>query len=340
MPKMNLITNNLPVANQGLKLSKTILISKIEMHPKFQSLYHIDEDTLERITNNIKENGFDASQVIHIWICHENDVEHFYLIDGYTRLQAAKNAGLESLPYFEHHFKNFEEAHRYALHVQIDRRNLQGTDLLTNIRELMGSEYIEKFHGNKNSQIAQLLGVSAKTVERAKFVSENASAEDLEEIENGETTINKKYNELKEKNKIDESTIDDISESFVNDDEEPTDELVDDERETLSDKNENPVPLFIPSENDTSETNDVDDVPDFEKKLISARQESYNEGYEDGKNEAIGEFFYKGFVYALAEIVKGKSAKTVYESIPDFSSCIIKKFELPESDEKLLENLQ
>ena len=67
MPKMNLITNNLPVANQGLKLSKTILISKIEMHPKFQSLYHIDEDTLERITNNIKENGFNIRCKMEGW---------------------------------------------------------------------------------------------------------------------------------------------------------------------------------------------------------------------------------------------------------------------------------
>lgn len=42
--------DNIPFANGGLKLSKNILISKVETYPKFQELFPIDSSVLERIT--------------------------------------------------------------------------------------------------------------------------------------------------------------------------------------------------------------------------------------------------------------------------------------------------
>ena len=71
---------SLPVANGGLKLSKTILISEIEEHEKFKILFKIDDSLKERISVSMKDYGFDASQPVHIWM-HQG---HKYLIDGYT----------------------------------------------------------------------------------------------------------------------------------------------------------------------------------------------------------------------------------------------------------------
>ena len=82
-----------PFADGDLKLSKSILIDKIEPHEDFKSLFRIGDELLERITNSIRENSFDASQPLHIWAKAEDDgTVHNYLIDGYTRLEAARES--------------------------------------------------------------------------------------------------------------------------------------------------------------------------------------------------------------------------------------------------------
>lgn len=210
---LSIITNgskgDLPVQNQGLKLSKIIPVEKIEEHEKFRELYTIDEDLLSRIAEDMRANKFDASQPVHIWTASDDGrTEHFYLIDGYTRLRAARLVGLPTVPYFEHRFASFEEAHRYALHLQVDRRNLSGADLLRNIEELMGSEYIRTLHGNRNAAIGEMLGVSEKTVERANFVGKNATEEQLADIGAGKATVNSTYNDLKRQEFIDSRASD------------------------------------------------------------------------------------------------------------------------------------
>ena len=209
---LSIITNgskgDLPVQNQGLKLSKIIPVEKIEEHEKFRELYTIDEDLLSRIAEDMRANKFDASQPVHIWTASDGGTEHFYLIDGYTRLKAARLAGLPTVPYFEHRFASFEEAHRYALHLQVDRRNLSGAELLRNIEELMGSEYIRTLRGNRNAAVGEMLGVSEKTVERANFVGKNATESQLADIGAGKATVNSTYNDLKRQEFIDSHASD------------------------------------------------------------------------------------------------------------------------------------
>lgn len=209
--KLNIITagGNLPFANNGLKLSENILVEKIEEHEKFKNLFSIDKALLNRITVDIEKNNFDSSQPVHIWVTKGDDgKEHNYLIDGYTRVAASKMAGIKMIPYFKHTFETFEEAHRYALHLQTDRRNLNGIDLLKNIQELMGSDYIQSLEGNKNEAIGKELGVSEKTVERANKVNSRASDEQIERIENGEASPNQIYNEIINQETVDEEATD------------------------------------------------------------------------------------------------------------------------------------
>ena len=209
--KLSIITagGNLPFANNGLKLSENILIEKIEEHEKFKSLFSIDKTLLDRIASDMEKNSFDSSQPVHIWVTKGDDgKEHNYLIDGYTRVAASKMAGIKMIPYFKHTFETFEEAHRYALHLQTDRRNLNGIDLLKNIQELMGSDYIQSLVGNKNEAIGKELGVSEKTVERANKVNSMASDEQIERIENGEASPNQIYNEIINQETVDEEATD------------------------------------------------------------------------------------------------------------------------------------
>lgn len=189
-----------PFADGGLKLSKSIQTSEIEPHEKFKTLFKIDEDVLQRITGSMKKSGFDASQPVHIWK-HTDDagVTHNYLIDGYTRLSACEKAGITSVPYYEDKFDTEEQAFMHVLHLQVDRRNLAPEELLKFVEELMGSEYVRSTKGRTTEIIADTLGLSPRTVQKAINVIENGDDETKERIASGEITINKADKEIQKK---------------------------------------------------------------------------------------------------------------------------------------------
>jgi|GEM_PF-1284057 len=365
----------LPVANNGLKLSEIILIEKIEEDKRFKSLFTIDGNLLQRIADSMKLDNFDNSQPLHIWYMKDAEGnEHYILIDGYTRMQAAILAGLKSVPYFKHQFNNFEDAYRYALKLQVNRRNLEGIDLLKNIGELMGSDYIQGIKGNKNEAIGKELGVSEKTVERAHKVRTKASQDQIDRIELGKSSVNQVYNEILQQETVDEeasdeqrarledgkASIKDIYTEIKNNkkrsntqskttesvpsitDDTTTDEVTstefDDISESISSLEDTPCALNF-SHTDGKERPVVkpNDVPDFEEKIIKARQESYQEGYDDGYREGAGEFGEKLFCYALAEASKGRTPEEIYRDIADFSGSEIIKFRLPEDDEAIID---
>lgn len=191
-----------PFADGGLKLSKSIQTSEIEPHEKFSTLFKIDEDVLQRITGSMKKSGFDASQPVHIWK-HTDDagVTHNYLIDGYTRLSACEKAGITSVPYYEDKFDTEEQAFMHVLHLQVDRRNLAPEELLKFVEELMGSEYVRSTKGRTTEIIADTLGLSPRTVQKAINVIENGDDETKERIASGEITINKADKEIQKRKK-------------------------------------------------------------------------------------------------------------------------------------------
>ena len=334
--KLNIVTNGnkgrLPVANQGMKLSKIIAIEKIEEHEQFKELYSIDEDLLGRIAEDMKAKKFDASQPVHIWLFKDEDgTEHFYLIDGYTRVKAAKLAGLETVPYFEHTFESFEEAHRYALHLQVDRRNLNGMDLLHNIEALMGSEYIQNMKGNKNAAMGEMLGVSEKTIERAKFVENNATEEQMEAIESGEATINSTYDEIKAEKKKAKSERQ-LSDQDTTSGSEKEDDLSD----ALSDNEGTPAGLNF-SHTDGIERPDNKLSPEIDEERTLERKRAYETGHDEG----FAEGFEKAMIFVLSEIKKGRTPEEVYndERVADLSTAIISKFKLPEDAEDIVSKL-
>lgn len=351
--QLNILSNNgkiNSVASGGLKLSKKILIEKIEEHERFKNLYKIDEFVLERITNHMDSNGFDESQPVHIWVTtDENETTHYYLIDGYTRLTAAKKVGLIQVPYYEHtEFTNFDEAYKYVLHLQTDRRNLDGIDLLNNIKELMGTDYIQSMQ-NKNQAIADLIGVSKKTVERAKFVNENATEEQLEAIESGDKTINQVRKEIKQDEYIEENATEEQKENLENgavSKNEIIDEIkknknkanskedIDDISESLNDENNSIQGIHFTQRKE-------DDSPKFVTPKETTLDEwtiEKNKQIESAKKEAFSEGFYKALVFCCSEFSKGRTAEEVFKDnrVSDLSPSIIFNFELPEDAELII----
>ncbi len=325
-------TNNIPFANQNLKLSKTIGIDKIEEHPRFKNLFPIKADVLERITNSIKEKGFDSSHPVQIWVKTENDTEHLYLIDGYTRLTASKKAGLTAIPYYPHNeFETEEDAVKYALHEQVDRRNLEGTALLNAVKELMGTEYIQNMAGNKNAAIGEIIGKSEKTVERTNYVMANATEEQLAKIDAGTETPNSIYNELKGDELINTSATEEqkaeieagtknkkevVSEikkaKKAQQEAEKETDFDEDLSDALEDNSGNPAPVFVHERKEVSDRLS----PEVDSERTYERKQAYKLGLKKGSDLA-----YEIFEYICFELENGKTVQDIKddEHFSDFS---------------------
>lgn len=184
---------NVPIADERKKFSRMMLIEDIEEHPDFKALYKIDDNVLGRIIKSMKESGFDESQPVHIWLTEDG---HKYLIDGYTRFTASKKAGITSLPVYEHNFKSFDETYKYVLGLQVNRRNLDGDELLRNVAILSKCNFVKNSSGYKAEVIAKSLGVSKRTAERALSLEKNADEKLRKQIENNEITLNQAYEKL------------------------------------------------------------------------------------------------------------------------------------------------
>ncbi len=306
-------------ADTGLKLSKMILLTDIEFHSEFQKLFTIDENLLDRIQNSMVDKGFDNSQPIHIWKVTDNEITHNYLIDGYTRFAAAKKAGLKSVPYFEHKFESFEDAYKYVLSLQVNRRNLEGTELLKNISILMGTEFIQNAEGKKAEAIAEVLDVSPRTVTKALAVEKDEEAKS--KVESGEMTINQAYNDMQEKKK---------SKKQKNEEDE-------DISESLDDNSGNPAGLNF---NHSDGIERPVSKPSDEKEIDQWIKEK-NIQVEQARIEGYGEGFNKALYFVLGEILKGRTPQEIYndERLSDLSPSVICNFVLPEDDEDLVMNM-
>ena len=186
--------------------------------------------------------------------------------------------------------------------------------------------------GNKNAAIGEMLGVSEKTIERAKFVENNATEEQMEAIESGEATINSTYDELKGKKKKVEPVEEDDSDRSNNDFEEdfdPFEDNIDDLSESLNDNEGNPRGLFF-NHSDGIERPDYKLSPEEDDERTRERRSAYLQGFSEG--------FYKALVFACAEISKGKTPEEVYkdERVSDLSPSVIEKFELPDDAEDIV----
>lgn len=320
----------IPFADGGLKLSKSIKISEIEEHPDFKSLFKIDDELLKRITNSIDDDGFDNSQPVHIWKVTEVDgTVHYYLIDGYTRIKALKQLGYETVPYFEHNFKTFEEAYKYVLGLQVNRRNLESSELLRNVSRLLGTDFVQNAEGKKSEVIAEVLGVSDRTVEKAISVAENADEETLAKIESGELSVNKAYKQAKEKAKekaesklsLNDADLDPFLEDFS-------------DADALEDNEGIPQSITVRSR-DMSEHF----VPPKESETDSRLIQRYKDGFIDGFKKAANEISYIVYDKICSFIEEGKNLIEIQSDdiFSDFSySVFAPKIGIPTNNEQIL----
>jgi len=107
-------------------MSETMLVSEIKVRSPFKDLFVINKMVLGAIEGDMRQYGYDESAPITLW--KEGNV----VIDGHTRLQAAKNIGLKEVHVCVGDFDE-QTAVEYAIHNQRDRRNLTDAEILRRV---------------------------------------------------------------------------------------------------------------------------------------------------------------------------------------------------------------
>ena len=197
----NTITNSIKNKIENIQKAdqkKILKIKDISLIPEFEKLLTMDESVVNAMTESMKAEGFKPGHELHIW-AHDGK---FILIDGHTRHHCAIKAGLTSVPCIIHHFNTLEEAKKFAIREQTDRRNLSGEALL----QAVANFNFEKGKGNAGDEkgkaseiIGKQLGVSSKTVEKARVVLKEATEEQKEAIRKEELSVNQVYNQIRGK---------------------------------------------------------------------------------------------------------------------------------------------
>lgn len=176
--------------------------------PPFASLFPIRRELQARITQSMREKGFDESKPINVWR------DEMIVVDGHTRRQAAIEAKTEVIVCF-HDFKDDDDAMDYAIANQRDRRNLTDAELASLVlavdsRKKAGRPTSEKElassdanSGKSAAKTAALTGTSPKKVEKIRAIADHAEAtgdeEELDAVLKGEKSINMAANDVKAK---------------------------------------------------------------------------------------------------------------------------------------------
>ncbi len=178
----------------------------------FNALFPVDARALSAIADVMRKAGFDPAFPLVLWRGRN------IVVDGHTRLEAARLAGIDDVPVVEHEFSSEDVALTYAIHCQRDRRNLTDADILRLVSELdkrrrKGERSDLAPHGAKSGgksadATAAAIGISARRVERTRAVLDKATPEVKAAVESGGLSLNKAY----QKTRDPKTTSDDAAE--------------------------------------------------------------------------------------------------------------------------------
>jgi len=190
--------------------------NRIKTRPPFKNLFPVDEKIFNAVAEDMKVRGYDQSQPIIVWKekldASKNDA---LVIDGHTRLFAAKRIGLSPVYIARVSFPDEQEALQYAIHNQRDRRNMTDADILSCIeavdhrRQRGGDHTTEEGKAKSASQpiassaqeTAKIVGTSEDKVKKARTVLDHADEKTKEEVFEGKKSIHKAAKETQEKQK-------------------------------------------------------------------------------------------------------------------------------------------
>jgi ParB family chromosome partitioning protein len=167
-------------------------ISKLTFDKEFKELFEQEEDKVNRIAANMRENGnkFDKSQPIII-------NESFNVLDGHSRLMAAKIVGLKAVPVIMKKFSSKEDALEYELHLQLDRRNLTDSQIYAAYKKKASLKKADGSKAKTDLAISKELNVSPRQLAKLKEVEKKADQNTMEAFKSGAISLNGAYKKIK-----------------------------------------------------------------------------------------------------------------------------------------------
>lgn len=192
--KTNFISKNESPRALAIGTATTMNVGLIRTAEPFQSLFPIREAVLNRIIADMKQNGFDNAHPIIVQAGNKLTV-----VDGHTRLIAAKRLGIKTIPVVVRDFENEAKALEYAIDAQRNRRNLTDAELMRCItaldsRKKAGRPKIGSVNlGKSADRTASLLGISRAKVERFRAINDHGTETIKLAVLSGDLTANKAY---------------------------------------------------------------------------------------------------------------------------------------------------
>lgn len=319
-----LAASNAPVSSE----IKMMPIDEITLDPKgeFQEIFPIDEDDLWRISDSMRKKGFYRNQHILYGKILEEDSE--FVLDGHTRVAAARDAGIDSVPVYCVTFETRREAIMFCYEIQLNRRNLtdgQKLVALSKLDELKnpGRKSGEEVGTGKSAaDMAEQLGMSERKVEQGRAILNSGDEEIIDAVKNDKMSYDAAYKAVKKSAKPKAKAK---PPAYGDDMGTP---LPDEGEDFSSDLGGGFVPEIQLGKESRYEEDEA------------LRREAHGKGYDEGLLRG-SEIAYDIFCFALAEVYKGRSVKEVFndERVSDFTPFIIKNFVLPEDDEKIISSL-
>ena len=191
-------------------------IDDIELAEPFESLFPRRADVEKDLTDHMADHGYLKAFPLVVW--------DGILVDGYHRYAAAKTNRIHDIPCAEEEFDSQDEAMLFCIRANAKRRHLTDAELTKVIREVdrinkAAAEERQREGQDKGreaqkngrathvaepskpdrsaDQTAADVGVSRRKVEEVRAIEEHGTPEDIQEIEQGKTTIHKKAEEVK-----------------------------------------------------------------------------------------------------------------------------------------------
>jgi ParB family chromosome partitioning protein len=170
--------------------AKPFRIADIVIDSEISKVFKINDRIFEEISQKMRASGYDKSQPIVIW------KDKNILLDGHTRLAAAKELELAEIPAVEMEFENREDALLYTFERQAVRRNLSSSEILAAAQMIHGRKEKDG-KGRAAEQLAERLGVSPATIYQARKIMMEAPEEELKAVQAGEKSIKSVYNGIR-----------------------------------------------------------------------------------------------------------------------------------------------
>ncbi|MBR5965781.1 MAG: ParB N-terminal domain-containing protein [Treponema sp.] len=171
-------------------------ISKLKFDKDFKELFAQEPDKVERIAVDMMERGYDKSQPIIV-------TKDFAILDGNSRYLACQKAGITTIPIILKDFADKDEALRYELHLQLDRRNLSDAVIFSMFQKLEEKKAKAKAQGKDTEEftdkkLGEQLQRSERQVQKLRELARKAGPQTIEKIISGQTSINRAYSEVKQ----------------------------------------------------------------------------------------------------------------------------------------------